>query len=452
MTPVDETLFAMSGTQAYLQSIGKPVLFTATAKNIVLTVAASGLKLEDEIHFDFITFAGNVTLDPDSDFYLGKNFASASAQNLGFDAAAVNNSTVNFKIYGGSFSQMYIGYGGAHADTVNMYFGTGEADSVPLVNNYYLVGYSSVKTVATFDFKSGTVGTLYFCKSGNYDYAPAGDYIVRLGSGPITLVQLTDSGSTLDATDPDYFVNMTRTLIFDGFKGNFKYQHRYQNGVIGNGISNVAFINGASVNITNSSIMLSPAANGKAILYLDSTSYVTTTLGVSGVSASEGAEVVTKLSGSTYATGVWHIWNGTSWTIGTDYGAAMGASVRTEAPYGIRFGFVGSTAALEAMTGKIVTEKGVLIIPTNMLNSADLLYSNENALIIPAVHALSAAQPNQFTGVLVDSMDASDEAWLDIWENVSFTARAYYKLADGSVIYSDSVARSISQVRAELAQ
>ncbi|HBE13435.1 MAG TPA: hypothetical protein DCY74_04630, partial [Clostridiales bacterium] len=46
----------------------------------------------------------------------------------------------------------------------------------------------------------------------------------------------------------------------------------------------------------------------------------------------------------------------------------------------------------------------------------------------------------------LDSRVNSDETWLTRWKDVSFTSCTYVVLADGSVIYSSYIDRSIQQV------
>ena len=106
---------------------------------------------------------------------------------------------------------------------------------------------------------------------------------------------------------------------------------------------------------------------------------------------------------------------------------------------------------VRGLLGQKVTEKGVLIIRDSML-SGDLTLDTENVLKIVAGKAISLEQPNFFTGVLVDtaSVSESSEAWLDTWADVEFTARAYFELEDGTVIYSDAVTKSITSVREAL--
>ncbi|HAZ18617.1 MAG TPA: hypothetical protein DCY75_00400, partial [Clostridiales bacterium] len=128
-------------------------------------------------------------------------------------------------------------------------------------------------------------------------------------------------------------------------------------------------------------------------------------------------------------------------------GAVLGASIRTTAPYGIRFGFELNGETLGYMLGNPVSSVGVLIIPTQLLTGS-LSINTAEALIIPVASVLSATQPDVFTGVLTDdpTNTSSSTEWLDVWKDIEFTARAYYVLEDGTIYYSATIARSIQNV------
>ena len=94
-------------------------------------------------------------------------------------------------------------------------------------------------------------------------------------------------------------------------------------------------------------------------------------------------------------------------------------------------------------------EKGVLLIPSQYLNGT-LTVDTDKVLKVEAKVAYALKQSNVFTAMLVDDYNNSNSDWLEKWADVEFTARAYFKLADGSVIYSDSIERSVKDIDAAL--
>ncbi len=457
-----DTSFAPVSNIPSLEDAGKPVLFTAANKTIKFTTDnesySNTLHFLGSVMFDNLTLRVKGTtfirLTPAKDAYFGPNFAFEQPSGyrvVYLDGQNQNVEEVTYKIYNGTFSLVCFGSNFTKTTYAkqNVYVGTGESTSAPTVSNLF------ANTIATFvnakvELRSGTVtnailGTNY----GNAAYSnaqPFGEwiYVVYNGMNIGNIRDAYSDGANQIPATTTYCANLTRTLIFDGYKGNIAYNHfANTNETVVNGINNVSFIGGAQVNFTTNDVVVTSGS----VYVEEGSSY--TGKAIKGSCIHEGNEVQVAL---TPANGL-NTWNSDkdhTWT--TDvYGAALGAQIRVEAPYGIRFGFNGSTTALEAMLGQAVAEKGVLIIRDSMLDGA-LTLDTENVLKIVANKAYSLTQSAVFTGVLVDTPDAgaSSKAWLETWKDVDFTARAYFKLADGSVIYSNSDTNSIAAISASL--
>ncbi len=472
VTPADGTNFKNSGSSdVVLAALGVPVLFTAEDPDTLLvfnTLARIQMLLLDSTLFDNISvavatdYATDPTLYvrvyPSKDFYFGPmvktpvlgDGSTHDTWLLDGDNVALNS--VDYKIYNGDFEYIMLGDSSStQAKVVNLHFGNGTVDSKPYAKQLYTTGLSNVNSVITAQFRSGTVYDLRLGKASNkVGKIFSGDLIYRVYSG-VSINQIVDY-TTNALGDKDFFGNMARTLVFDGYVGSIKYVHgpadaavNGDNGGIPNGLDAIAFLNGANVTFTENAVRVVSRSNGFGNVYVDETSSFG---GLGIVGSYYDTDLQKQVNGSALeaTSGTLYTWHGSGWM--TDiYGKSLGAQVRVEAPYGIRFGFMGSTAALEAMVGQKVTEKGVLIIRSSLL-AGDLTLETENSLKIVANKAFSLTHPNLFTGVLVDTADASasSEAWLQEWKNVNFTARAYFTLADGSVIYTDTDTTTIQDV------
>ncbi len=467
MTQTAESSFDMVGTATGFADAGKRVLLTAVSSDITLTIdsgsSSSYVRIFNSIMFDNLTLhattssAAYIRLLPAKDIYFGPNFIFAQPTGLkyfGLDGMYQEASEVIYKIYNGAVNFVYLGTSivSTEQTKANALIGTGEETSKPEID---LVSVNTLSAVvsAKVDFRSGIIkrGMLGATKGGAGDtsYAtkqPSGDFIFTVYSG-VTELCLMDSWTGVNPGLSSYCANLSRTLVFDGYVGNVKYIHySAANGIFANGIDNIAFINGAKVNFTNNDVVVAARANGVGSVYVESGSSYSGKV-IKGAYINESAEAFVDF---TPVVGKINAFNGTAWTTDT-YGAALGAQIRVEAPYGIRFGFVGSNAALEAMLGQAVVEKGVLVIRSSLLEGK-LTLDTENVLKIVAEKAHSLKQYNCFNGVLVDTADAgaSSEAWLEAWENVDFTACAYFTLADGTVLYSNSTQNNIAGVYASL--
>ncbi len=447
-----------------LEDAGKPVLFTAVNNTIKFTTDngtfSNTLHILGSVMFDNLTLRVKGTtfirMTPAKDAYFGPNFAfeqTSGYRAVYLDGQNQNVEEVTYKIYDGKFDMLVWGSNLITNTQVklNIFVGTGNADSNPTIGNVAVNAIACVAD-AKVEFRSGTVTNLVFGTTyGNATYKarqPIGNMTCVVYEG-MTVGNVRDAYS--DATNylpaiAEYCANLSKTLVFDGYKGDINYYHYTNtNTTVVNGINNVSFIGGAQVNFTNQDVVVVNGANASANVYIEAGSSYTGN--IQGSCIHDGAEMQVKL---TPANG-FNAWNSDknhTWTNGT-YGAALGAQKRTVAPHGIRFGFAGSTSALEAMLGQALQEKGVLLIPTDLLEG-DLNLNTADALKVEAKVALSLKESNVFTAMLVDDLINSDSTWLDKWNDVEFTACAYFKLDDDSVVYSNSIVRCIADIDAAL--
>ncbi len=452
-----------SGTyQANLNAASKFILFQGASDTVKLTFA--DLKTDKTLYY--FSFDSPVGFDGISlefiarpnisfrisqryDLYFGPNYSNGSLT-IGLEVLYNRTGSVmNTWLYGGRWGFVYCGSGNASL-TQNVFFGTGLSNpstSLLVINN------SPVKSVDNVIISSGTVSTLQIGAIDSMNVAGgkavSGEIHVTIRGGIIP--EIKDFNKELDQNNTTrinkYCENLVRTLVFDGFSGTTKYSHLATYMTVdqvrqyyGNGLDNLSFINGSNVTFTGSAIAMKANLNG--VVYIESGSSVTGTInGIVADTANETVVAATSLAAGT------NIWNGTAWSNTSNVGVALGAQIRVEAPYGIRFGFEGNKNAMSAMLGSKVTASGVLIIPTQML-TGQLSISTANVLNIANEYALSANQPDIFTGVLTDdpTSTASSESWLTAWKDVPFTARAYFTLEDGTTVYTDTIARSIQDV------
>ncbi len=474
--PIDDSVYYReSSSVVALQSLNMPILFTAATANTVCEFKMTTqiyIYFNNDILFDNVSVAvtsesypndTNIRMYPSGDLYFGLH---VKTEQFVIDCNQLIEFSADCKVYNGTFKQINMG-GASSVRTMNfnLYFGNGTKESTPFIDPVFPNGQKNVNSLINAEFRSGTVNTLDIRKSGtvaaNDDRKLSGDLICKIYKG-ITLTKITDGApiyceqtyNNKQYTDTEHMHDMSRTIIFNGFCGSVYYGHGTVTGSVEydhelpNGLDAIAFINGANVTFTNHAPRIAARANGIGNVYVDATSTYT---GKDIIPVYYDHENEVEVDGTHLSpiAGTLHTWNGTEWT--TDvYGAALGAQRRTTAPYGIRFGFVGSTATLEAMFGQKVT-KGILLIPTALLNET-LELDTENVLNVEAKVSFSLSQPNVFTAMLIDDYDNSSEKWLETWENVEFTARAYFELADGTVFYSDSITKSIASINQALTE
>jgi hypothetical protein len=391
---------------------------------------------------------------PRYDLYFGPNFSVSNtalttgnpAQSVGIDSQSHTNANFIGRVYGGIWDFFYLGSSSA-ARSETFYVGTGESD---LTVNLIAINNITSRSKSLAYIHSGTVTNLHVASIDNIDSTknPNG----RVVTGSLTYVvkggiinKILDYNRESDQnhatrTNP-YCENLVRTLVFDGYIGSVGYDHL---AVIlnANGLDNLSFINGANVTFTGENIVMKANANG--IVYKDAGSSF---VGVSIQGIKSNYTSGESLGSTMTVASGFSVWNGDAWSNSENAGAVLGASIRTTAPYGIRFGFELNGETLGYMLGKSVSSVHFLIIPTELLTGS-LSVSTENVLDIPITSVLSATQPDVFTGVLTDDITSSSTEWLDVWKDIEFTARAYYVfvLEDGTIYYSATIARSIQNV------
>ena len=348
------------------------------------------------------------------------------------------------RIYGGAWDYFYLG-STSEVKTETYYVGTGESD---LTVNLIAINNIASRSKSFAYINSGTVTNLHVASIDNIDSTknPNGrivrgslTYVVKGGIINKILDYNRESDQNHATRTNPYCENLVRTLVFDGYIGSVGYDHL---AVIlnANGLDNLSFINGANVTFTGENIVMKANANG--IVYKDAGSSF---VGVSIQGIKSNYTSGESLGSTMTVASGFSVWNGDAWSNSENAGAVLGASIRTTAPYGIRFGFELNGETLGYMLGKSVSSVHFLIIPTELLTGS-LSVSTENVLDIPITSVLSATQPDVFTGVLTDDITSSSTEWLDVWKDIEFTARAYYVLEDGTIYYSATIARSIQNV------
>ena len=468
---VEDGLFTFDNNgsryNSILQAASKFVMFHGATDSVRLTLLDSQatktlfyFTFDSPVGFDGITVLMASYQDTRYaqryDMYFGPNYFvySNSSDPIKTYTVAIDVQTnkgieMNTWVYGGDWKFIYCGSFGAN-QIQNIYFGSGLSNpktALLAVNNI------PSKSIDNVIISSGTVSSLQIGAIDSMNVAGgkvvSGEIHVTIRGGIIPEIKdFNNESNQNNATRTNkYCENLVRTLVFDGFSGTTKYSHLATYMTVdqvrqyyGNGLDNLSFINGSNVTFTGNAIAMKANLNG--VVYIESGSSVTGTInGIVADTANETVVAATSLAAGT------NIWNGTAWSNTSNVGVALGAQIRVEAPYGIRFGFEGNKNAMSAMLGSKVTASGVLIIPTQML-TGQLSISTANVLNIANEYALSANQPDIFTGVLTDdpTSTASSESWLTAWKDVPFTARAYFTLEDGTTVYTDTIARSIQDV------
>ncbi len=362
---------------------------------------------------------------------------SKNAIGVDFGSLAMEEATV--RIYGGTFSFVYLGTGSSQK-ICNLIVGNGTNE--PKINLLCLNNSNQAnQNYATIN--SGTISNLSFSYPGTA-YNNNASMSVTVKGGIITHIRDFESAYC----DYDHLLNSTRTLIFDGWNGEFTYAHKNigpaadKPGIYANGLDHIQLINGASVKILGSPIYVK--AHSEGIVFVDKTSSLKPgSLGFVGIS-NDFTSGETTVALSAIEKGLPMLWDGSSWF--STYGTPLGSSIRLISPFGIRFGFEADIANLESMTNTTVVKKGVLIIPGHILDHRQLSITTDRVLNIVATLPLSPSQPNVFTGCLIDSTESSTTAWLSTWKDVELYTRAYFMLSNGVTLYSSVIHNSIQGV------
>ena len=449
--------------QINLAAANQPILYRGVSDDIILSFWDSNetktvfyFATLDETGFDGLTFR-MVTMRgtrfvPRYDLYFGPNFSVSNtalttgnpAQSVGIDSQSHTNANFIGRVYGGIWDFFYLGSSSA-ARSETFYVGTGESD---LTVNLIAINNITSRSKSLAYIHSGTVTNLHVASIDNIDSTknPNG----RVVTGSLTYVvkggiinKILDYNRESDQNHANrtvpYCENLVRTLVFDGYIGSVNYDHLAVN-FNANGLDNLSFINGSTVIFTGKNIVMKANSNG--IAYQDDFSSFSGVF-IQGITSNYSSGE--KLGAAITPASGFSVWNGEAWSNSQNAGAVLGASIRTTAPYGIRFGFELNGETLGYMLGKSVSSVHFLIIPTELLTGS-LSVSTENVLDIPITSVLSATQPDVFTGVLTDDITSSSTEWLDVWKDIEFTARAYYVLEDGTIYYSATIARSIQNV------
>ncbi len=451
--------------QPNLQAASKPVVFHGETDATVLklwdsqeTKTVFYFSFKGDVGFDGLTLnmdsKQSTRFTPTRDIYFGPNYSrDSSGQTLGMESNIAALPSVTYKIYGGSWAFLYCGQntlGNSHT----MYIGGSASLATVSLNNIHS------QSTDIIHIQGGSISKLYLAPvDGMNDKSGPGG--INIGKSVIGTLKVIISGGTIDTLYDNYGVNtnaLTRTvrfcedlnriLIFDGYIGSIAFDHLTAYLTVdgnpvyyANGLDALILKNRSAVTSRNSkSIYLK--ANSTALFQIDATSSFMggSIYGIAKetIANDENATLLAPISGSYVA------WNGEVHNQGMMI--TLGAQIRTESPYGIRFGYEADVELIETITDQAVIRKGALIIPTTLLGENELTRGLANVLDVECTVALSESTPDRYTIMLVDSRVNSDETWLTRWKDVSFTSCTYVVLADGSVIYSSYIDRSIQQV------
>ncbi|HCG35451.1 MAG TPA: hypothetical protein DER23_03805, partial [Clostridiales bacterium] len=422
--------------QAKLMNLGVPVLYTANSDSTVVTLTSPGsvfyLAYNSDTMFDNITIEANTRKETrfmlgNYDYIFGTDFTFLTTyRTIGVDFSSTTKKNTTVRLYGGNFAFVYLG-SSTSTRTCNLIIGDGI--STPAVTNLTL-GNLGAKNDNDVTIHSGTITNLIFAYIGTAQNVSAN-------------MTVTVKGGTIGYIKDYYFaystyghmINSIRSLIFDGYTGQFTYQHLNIGtaaGVYGdyaNGLDNVYCINGSSVKILSSPIYLK--ANPEGHVYFDLTSSLQAgSQGFVGIGSDFNSGETTFSMTYSFMEGLTQNWNGTAWNLSLDMelGSAM---VRDST----RFAYPSVIADLSGYSDATVSQRGILVLPIS-LYSGTLILSTNGALKVVASVPVFPNAPYVVNGYLDNAAYPTVDAWLQVWGNQDVYVCAYFTLSDGTTVYS----------------
>ncbi len=442
-----------------MRGVDLPVLFTAASDDTVLqftdpqeTKMVTYFNVYGEVLFDGITMKMNTKQNtrflPMRGATFGMRFTIAGvteSQRTGvagsygifLDFTSQSSAHLCQRVYGGIYQ--YIIYGHSNASYSSEIF-VGTVDSRVVVGRINGANSTMKSTDLLHLYNCYLPDGLIIGALDNYGNVSCYNKVTAILYAGAKVNNIYDFGSANTANNPNYLANVKRNLIFDGFSGGVKWNHLpLTNNSTANGLDAIVLKNGAQVKITG----VSPTVRDGGTLSIEQgSSFASESLLPVGVSMVDGKEVA--LPYGILENGVEYTFEKNLWL--ATFGDTLGCSIRVKEPYGLRFGFEMDSAVAEALTGRTVLRRGVLMVPEVLLTSQALTRETQNIIDVNAPLPISPDKPNQFTGCLVDSLESPNVAWLDIWANVIFLSRGYLLLDDGGVIYTDVIRNSIQNV------
>ncbi|HAZ18855.1 MAG TPA: hypothetical protein DCY75_01615, partial [Clostridiales bacterium] len=214
----------------------------------------------------FVTGLNLTGGDYSNDYSVNIGGQSLSAKPFGVSFEASLTSDASCKLYGGTISFVY----GSINSTKRI-----AAAYVDNNVNIYQIVLNNTGNWADFSvyILGGRVENLKFGFNGSI-YRVAGTFTAYIKGGVVAnIMDYGNSAYTLAGYT--HLQECTRNLVFDGFRGTTTYYHldignTAENVKASNGLDNLSFINGSSVNFTNHAVHMRSKIG--SYVYFDSTS------------------------------------------------------------------------------------------------------------------------------------------------------------------------------------